>query len=168
MFKRKGFTILELIIASVILGVVATMAISPVFGDLPEHKVNNDIITVEQALKMTKSEATKTSSLIITDFAQAASNNGDTGGLIQVKDSDGTVLRSFSMNKNVLYNSGASTIANNQVRFDYKGQPVDKFDGVRGFEESSNTISISFYNKQGAAATKSLEVQPVTGNIKIN
>ena len=168
MRKHKGFSLVELIIATIVVGVVASMAMAPVFGDLPEHKVKNDIITVEQALKIAKSEAAKTSDTVTADFALAASNNGEHGGLIQIKASDGVVLTSFSLNKSVLYNSGASTIANNQVRFDYRGQPIDSLGDVSGFTTAANTIAISFHDKHGIAATETLKVQPLTGNIKID
>ena len=163
-----AFSLLELLITCVMIGVIATMAISPVLQDLPQHKVNNDIMTVEQALTIAKSLASKVSGTVIVDFSQATSNNGDNGGLIQIKDNNGTMLKSFSMNKNVLYNSGSSTIANNEVWFNFKGQPMDSSGSISGFTSSSNTIVISYCSGGNCIASDSLEINPLTGSIDIN
>ncbi|HSA06464.1 MAG TPA: hypothetical protein P5556_04735 [Candidatus Gastranaerophilales bacterium] len=168
MKKYKAYTVVELIITAVVITVIASIAISPVLKDLPEHKVKNDIITIERSLKIGKSEATKTSGTVIVDFSQATTNNGENGGLIQIKDSEGTVLDSFFLTKNALFNPESSTIANNEVRFDFKGQPVDSAGSTDNFTTFSNTIVISYYKDGNPIASKSLKISPVTGSVEID
>ncbi|OGI00619.1 MAG: hypothetical protein A2Y25_04505 [Candidatus Melainabacteria bacterium GWF2_37_15] len=167
MNNKKGFSLLELMVTVVLIGIVSTLAISTVFRDLPAHQAKNGIITVEQALKTAKSIAAKISETVTVDFALASSNNGDKGGIIQLKDSTGAVITIFALNKNVQYNAGSSTIVNNKVIFDFRGQPVDATGDVSGFDTTCNTIAIS-YKDNGVLASETIRVNPLTGSVDVD
>lgn len=168
MSKNKGFSLLELIITSVIIVVVSTIAISPLMDDVPEQKVRNDIILVEQAIKRAKSIAVRTSETVTVDFSSATAAYNGQGGRILIKNSDGTVVEDYILDSNVFYNPEYSTIENNQIIFDYKGQPVDSSGTTSGFSTDSNTVIISAYQGERNTANKTLMVRPFTGTVEID
>ncbi len=159
---HKGFSLLELIIISVIIAVISTMAISGIMGDIPQHKIKNDLITVEQALKTAMSTAIKTSGTITADFNGAA--QGSSLGIIEIKNSDGNILDSFALNENIFYNPSDSSVENNMIKFDFKGRPVDSSGTTEGFDYAVNKVSISFYKNTTPVATGSIRIEPITAN----
>ncbi len=80
---------------------------------------------MEQALKEARSNAIKKSCTVNADFSNAVGNNGQNGGIIEIKDPDGTVLDSVILSHNIYLNTASSTIQDNKVFFDYRGEPVD-------------------------------------------
>lgn len=166
MKQNNGFTLLELLITCIIIGIISLLSINSVMAQIPNFKVNEDIKNVEQVLKKTRSIAIKKSCTIKTDFSKAFNNNGtDIGGIIEIKDSNGNILDSISLNHNVYLNTASSTIQNNSVSFDYRGQPVDNAGSISNFNNTNNLITVSYYYGNIIKASKSLKVLPMTGNI---
>ncbi len=168
MKKNTGYSLMELMITVALIGIVSALAISPLLQDVPQHKVNNDIILVNQAIRTAKSTAIRTSETTTIDFSSADSAYGSKGGRILVRDNSGAIIKDFILNNGVLYNSTASTIASNKVIFNFKGQPVDSTGSTAGFDSSNNTVAVSAYNGTSAVATRILTVNPLTGSVEIN
>lgn len=168
MKKTTGFTLLELLITILIIGLISSFAISSVLTQIPNFKVKEDIKSVEQALKKARSSAIKKSCIINADFSKAFSNNGEEGGIIEIKDTNGTLLDTVALSHNSLLNTSLSTIQNNIVSFDYRGQPVDSSGLVDGFNAANNKITISYYGGSTPKFSASLIVLPMTGNISRN
>lgn len=161
LMKKSGFSLIELLITVALISVVSTMAIGTIFVDIPEHKVQDGLKDVEQIIKQAKSIAMRESTTIIVDFSSAASNQGDNGGLIEIEASDGTVFASYYLKKDVVFDSGSSTISGSELRLDYFGQPVDNAGAVTGFTDSNNTIALNYSD----VYTETIQIEPVTGNI---
>lgn len=168
MKSRKGYSLTELLTALVIIGVISTIATSNLLTNIHKHTVQNDIMQVEQAIKLARSNAVKTSSIIEADFTKATTNNGDDGGIIEIKKSDGAVLTSVALSKNVQLNSTGSTIANKKIIFDFRGQPIDSTGDTDGFTDSNNKVTISYYRNSSPVFSKSLSVKPMIGDINNN
>ncbi|OGH99919.1 MAG: hypothetical protein A2039_08770 [Candidatus Melainabacteria bacterium GWA2_34_9] len=168
MKKHIGFTLLELLITVFIAGLISLLAINSVLSQIPNFKVKEDIKTVEQVLKKARSNAIKKSCVINADFSKALNNNGENGGIIEITEQDGTVLDSVSLSRNSLLNPSSSTIQNNIVAFDYRGQPLDNTGVTDGFNNTNNRITISFYGGSTPKFSESLTILPITGNISKN
>jgi len=153
-----GFTLFELLITVFIAGLISLLAISNVLSQIPNFKVKEDIKTVEQALKKARSSAIK----------KALNNNGENGGIIEITEQDGTVLDSVTLNHNSLLNQSSSTIQNNIIAFDYRGQPLDSTGATDGFNNTNNGITISYYDGSDPKFSESLTILPITGNISKN
>ncbi|MDD3012075.1 MAG: prepilin-type N-terminal cleavage/methylation domain-containing protein [Candidatus Gastranaerophilales bacterium] len=162
--KTKGFTLFEVLITCVIVGAVACIAIPQIMPYLSEFTLNKNTQTLEQSVKEARSTALKKSRLIYIDFSQAATNHDDSGGLIQIKQNDGTVISESYLDKNILFDSSSSTIANNKVTFDYMGQPVGDSNLPENFTESNNTITVK---NNDSALSKSITISPITGATSI-
>lgn len=162
---KEGFTFLEAIITVVIIGVIALMGIPALLDQLKDFQVKTDISKVQQAVKEARSSAITRSSICKVDFSQANVNHGDEGGLIQVKNNSGTVLSEIYLSRNVLYDSSSSTIENDILSFDFKGQPITSTGVPADFTQSNNTVTISYYKGSTPVASKSFRVIPVTGFI---
>ncbi|OGI25417.1 MAG: hypothetical protein A2287_06685 [Candidatus Melainabacteria bacterium RIFOXYA12_FULL_32_12] len=165
--SKQAFTLLEVLITFVIAGIIALMAIPTLMGQIKDWQVKEDILKVEQAIKEARSNAITRSRTCLIDFSQASTSNGQDGGLVQVKQGNGTLISQFYLSKNVLYNSTSSTISSNVIRFDFRGQPVDSSGATSGFTTSTNQVTISYYKGSTALASKSTTVTPVTGYAKI-
>ena len=163
-----GFTLFELLITVFIAGLISLLAISNVLSQIPNFKVKEDIKSVEQALKKARSSAIKKSCIINADFSKALNNNGENGGIIEITEQDGTVLDSVTLNHNSLLNQSSSTIQNNIVAFDYRGQPLDSTGATDGFNNTNNGITISYYDGSDPKFSESLTILPITGNISKN
>lgn len=162
---HSGFTLLELLVTFVILGIISLLAINGTIQQIPDFKVKEDVETVEQALKIARSTAIKKSCIIEADFSKASGNNGENGGIIEVKDQNGNIYESFVLNHNVYLNPSATTLENNVVDFDYRGTPIDNSGSAEGFDSSNNTVSISYYDGYNIKVSKNLKILPMTGNI---
>ncbi|EKE04148.1 MAG: hypothetical protein ACD_20C00101G0001 [uncultured bacterium] len=165
---KQGFTMLEALITLVIIGVLSLIAVPSLMHQIKDWRVKEDSLIVEQAIKEARSNAITRSRTCLLDFSQAATHNGTNGGLVQVKQNDGTVISQFYLSDNVLYNNSASTISGDEIRFDFRGQPVDSSGATSGFTTSTNQVTISYYSGSTAIASKSITVTPVTGYTIIN
>ena len=141
------------------------MAVSSALSDIPQHRVNDALIDVEQIIKQAKSIAVRESRTIITDFSSATANHNDDGGLIQIKQTDNTVILSVYLYKNILFSAGGSTVDSSEIRFDYLGQPIDYTNDVSGISDSNNLITINYSKNGNTCCARSLRIEPVTGNI---
>lgn len=168
MNKNTGFTLLELLITVLILGIISMLSISTVLSQVPGFKVKEDIKNVEQIIKKARSSAIKKSCTINADFSKALTNNGENGGIIEIKEQDGTVLDSVTLSHNILINTALTNIQNNNIAFDYRGQPLDNTGSSDGFDNTNNKVTISYYDGTTAKSTESLTVLPMTGNISDN
>jgi len=168
MKKHIGFTLFELLITVFVAGLISLLAMSSILSQIPNFKVKEDIKSVEQALKKARSSAIKKSCIINADFSKALNNNGENGGIIEITEADGTVLDSVTLSHNSLLNTSSSTIQNNIVAFDYRGQPLDSAGTVDGFNNTNNNITISYYDGTNPIFSESLTVLPMTGNISKN
>jgi len=162
--KKEGFTLFEIIITCVIIGAIACIAIPQIMPYLSEFSLNKNTQALEQSIKEARSIALKKSRLVYIDFSQAATNHDDSGGLIQIKQNDGTVISESYLDKNILFDSSSSTIANNKVTFDYMGQPVGDSNLPENFIESNNKITVKY---SGSDLSKSITISPITGATSI-
>ncbi len=165
--KNKAFTLLELLVTVMILGLLAMLSISNVLNTVPEFETDEDSKKVEQALRQARSIAIRESRNINADFSSAINNKGDNGGIITIEQADGTIIKSIVLSHNVLFNSSTSTISDNKVAFDYLGQPVDNTGEVTGFTEDNNLVTISFYKSNAPKYSKNILISPVTGNTRL-
>ncbi|MFH0703252.1 MAG: type II secretion system protein [bacterium] len=164
--QKKAFTLLELLISLVIVGIVSLITIPNILTQIKVFQVKEDISNIEQVLKEARSTSINKSRSIYIDFSQANIHHGADGGLVQIKQNE-TVLSEFYLSDDVLYNVTRSTLSNNKMGFDYRGQPIKSSGSVEGFTENNNTITISYYKDADPLVSKSLTVNPITGNIEI-
>jgi len=162
--KRNGFTLFEVLITCVIVGAVACIAIPQIMPYLSEFSLNKNTQALEQSVKEARSTALKKSRFIYIDFSQATVNHDDSGGLIQIKQNDGTVISESYLDKDILFDSSSSTIASNKVTFDYMGQPVGDSNLPENFTESNNKITVKY---NGSTLSKSITISPITGATSI-
>jgi Tfp pilus assembly protein FimT len=162
---KKAFTLMELLVIFVIIGILSLIGIPGLMSQLKDFQVKEDMMKVEQAIKEARSTAITASSTHLIDFSEANTNHGTNGGLIKVKKADGTVISELYLTKGVLYNSGSSNIASNVIRFDFKGQPVGSSGLTSEFTDSNNRVTISYISGTTPLVSKSLIVSPVTGYI---
>lgn len=165
---KQGFTLLEVLITLVIIGVLSFIAVPSLMHQIKDWQVKEDVLKVEQAIKEARSNAITRSRTCFLDFSQASTHNGTNGGLVQVKQSDNTLISQSYLSDNVLYNSSASTIPSDEIRFDFRGQPVDNSGATTGFTTSTNQVTISYYSESTAIASRSISITPVTGYTTIN
>lgn len=142
-------------IVVVILGVVACLAISPMLGDMAQHEAKAGIFMAQQAILTGKSTASRLSQSITVDFSAS--------GVIRIKESDGTVLNTYTLEENVLYDSGHSTLVGRKVIFNFRGEPVDVTGSTAGFTTANNTVAVSCND-----ASYTLQINPVTGSVDVN
>lgn len=162
--KTKGFTLLEALIVCVIMGIIGTISIPQIIPYLSELSLNKNTLTLEQAVKEARSTALKKSRLIYIDFSQATTNHDDLGGLIQIKQNDGTVISQSYFDKDIVFDSASSTIENSKITFDYMGQPVGGSNLPENFTESKNKITVKH---TGSNLINSIKISPVTGATSI-
>ena len=164
--RKNGLTLAELIVTCLVVSIMSTLAVSSAISDIPQHKVNDALIDIEQVINQAKSIAVRESRTIITDFSSATTNHNDNGGLIQIKQTDNTVILSVYLYKNILFSAGGSTVDSSEIRFDYLGQPVDDTNDINGISDSNNLITINYSKNGNIYCARSLRIEPVTGNIE--
>ena len=166
MKNKKAFTLLEGLVTLTIISVMVLITIPNLLPLIKSFNVKANLLTLEQAVNETRSLAIKKSGTVYLDFAQATANNGDNGGLLEIKQNDGTLITQIYLEENILYNATGSTIDGNVVRFDFQRQPVDATGDPDGFTTGNNTVSIAFYSGGGnALVSKSLTISPITGKV---
>jgi len=163
--KFKGFTLIELLICIGLIFILASISLPGLLSQIPEYKTKQDIKIVEQALKQGRSIAVKKSANITVDFTGALSNNGENGGIIALKDSNNNTLKTLALNKNVKINN-LSTVLNNKVVFDYRGQPLGEDGTLSSFDNSTNKVIISYFDGNIAKYSQTLTISPMTGSIE--
>lgn len=162
--NKKGFTLLELLTVVVIIGIIATTALSTVWRAIPEHTLKEDARAIEQFLIKAKSTAIKQSGVVIVDFSAASTNHTPNGGIITMLDIDNNTLDALILNRNVLINSNSTV--DGELIFNYQGRPVDSTYSAAGFTESNNTLVFSYYKKTTPLHSKTLTISPLTGNVE--
>jgi hypothetical protein len=131
---------------------------------LSEFTLDKNTQALEQSIKEARSIALKKSRLIYIDFSQAATNHDDSGGLIQIKQNDGTLISDSYLDKNILFDSTSSTVTGSKITFDYMGQPVGDSNLPENFTESNNKVTVKY---NGSSLSKSITISPVTGATSI-
>lgn len=165
--KKTAFTLMELLVTIFVISVLSFVVLNNVLAQIPELKTQEDIKTLEQALKQARSSAIKISSTVKVDFSTAARRHESyRGGEIKIKKTDGTVISSIYLNENVLYNTSKSSIENSVVWFDFRGQPVDESGLTNEFTTNNNKITISYYDGDAVKASRSLRITPLTGALE--
>jgi prepilin-type N-terminal cleavage/methylation domain-containing protein len=159
-----GYSLLELSVVTVIVGVTSAVAMSTVWQSIPTIEAKEGLRTVEQTLLLAKSTAIRLSQTIIVDLSQAKSNHNNNGGIIEIKNTAGTVINTYYLNKNVLIDNSSTT--GNYVLFDFRGQPVGSSGNTSAITSSNNTLVVTYNKGNGSLALKQLEISPVTGNIE--
>lgn len=162
---KKGFTLLEVCIAVVLIGILSLMAMSDLWQSIPALESRQGIKQVQEILIAARNKAVKKSSTVIVDFSAASNAQNGKGGIIEIELPDGTVVESHYLNKNVLLNTSSTTVGTS-VRFNYRGQPVDSSGSASAVTDSNNNVAVSFYRNGTALYTKSLKIMPFTGQVK--
>lgn len=161
-------TLLELLVTVTVIAVISSMAITPVFKEIPKWNAKESALIVKQALNIAQSKAMKTSQTVIVNFSGATSSVDGKGALIEIKDNNLNVISSYYLNQNVLYNPSISTIPDTEFRFNYMGEPVDSSGDINGIDEANNKIGISSYSSSSAKYSYTLTIAPITGLVSID
>lgn len=165
--NKKAFTLLEVMITLLIAGIISMLAVPNILTLIKDFQVKEGLLDMEQAVKQARNIAISKSRTVIIDFSQAGTNHDTSGGLMQIKQKDGTVLSQLYFKKNVLYNAGLSNIQGNKIIFNFQGKPVDDSDSVSGFTTGNNKVTISYYGTNGSVlASKYLKIIPETGSVE--
>ena len=178
--NKKAFTLLELLIVLVIIGVLITIAY-PILCSVNVYSLNEDTLTVEQAINIAKSIAIERSKTICVDFSQANTSTSSTiGGPISIEAIGQTPTSNLTsslpqitnLDSNIFYIPNSSTISHNIVVFNYQGQPMAATSAACAasttpITTSNNTISIGYYKTGGqtVASAISVTIAPYTGNV---
>ena len=158
---RIGFTLLEVLICTLIIGIISLLAVPNILSQIKEFELEQDVSTVKQLIKESRSIAITRSRTIYIDFSQANINHSENGGLIQIKQNDGTVISQSYLSYNILYNTSTSTIQNQKIIFNFQGQPVDSTGSISGFTTSNNKITIGAYKNNNLVSSRSMSVTKI-------
>ncbi len=71
--KNKGFTIIELMVVIIIMGVMAGLSVPAITGSLPNYRLNNDIRNVTNSLILARSFSITNGTPYLCTFTQNAS-----------------------------------------------------------------------------------------------
>jgi len=161
---KTGFTLFEVLITFAIIAAIACMTIPQILPYITEYSLNKNAQYLEQTIKEARSLAIKKSCLVYIDLSQATTNHDEFGGLVQIKQNDGTVLSENYLDKNIFFDSASSTIANNKIFFDYLGEPVGNLNKPENFTEPNNKISVKY---ERSNLLRSITISPITGATSI-
>lgn len=74
MMKNKGFTLIELMVVIIIMGLMAGLSVPAITGNLPTYRLNNDIRSVTNGLMLARSYAISSGVPYLCTFTKDASS----------------------------------------------------------------------------------------------
>jgi prepilin-type N-terminal cleavage/methylation domain-containing protein len=157
--KQRGFTLTELLVTVVIIGVIAGIASVPLMQFFAKTKLKNDAIAVGQILQEAQNHARSKSVDVQVIFSSSS--------VTVEREDTSEELNSFQFSDGVKYdtsNSGLATIV-----FDFKGSPMGSTygDDATTFTNANGKIVICYTDNNGNCVTsKTLYVKPLTGAVR--
>lgn len=159
--KKQGFTMMELLVAIVIIAIILVIASNPLFAFLSQTKTKQNAISLEQLMLQARSTAKTRSEnidvLFSTDKAEAVNSNGE-------------VVNSVIFEDKIKYDATQSTISGNKITFNFQGSPLGADGEPSSFTEDSGKITICYYSEtnENCLYSKTITILPVTGIVKLN
>jgi prepilin-type N-terminal cleavage/methylation domain-containing protein len=130
----QGFTLVELIVVTVMVGVMAALVVPNIIGISNRYKVNQGFEDLRQALREAQREAMKqsrTCTLTINNAANPVTVTADLGSPDQPCIVNRTLPQGVAVTTNATSNLP-------RVRFSYRGNTTDAFTAVVFWQDSVN------------------------------
>lgn len=116
--QQQGFTLIEMIVTVIIVGVLGAVTIPSLLGLLNQTKVNDGLRQIQTSLKEAQRQAMRRGASCIVRVN--ATNNTITGDPVQCLSSSRTVDDNLEFKGNVA-SGGAATASNIEIEFSRKG-----------------------------------------------
>ncbi|MEW5820083.1 MAG: prepilin-type N-terminal cleavage/methylation domain-containing protein [Cyanobacteriota bacterium] len=157
--KKNGFTLLELLVTILIIGIVVGISTLPALTLVAKNKLNNAATSVKQMVQEAQSYATTKSTNINLIFSDSS---------ISIQTEDGTDLNTYNFEDNIKFDSTNSGFDNNTLIFNYKGSPVDASGDSNSFSADDLKFTLCYHssNNDTCKYSKTLYVAPITGTVK--
>jgi prepilin-type N-terminal cleavage/methylation domain-containing protein len=159
--KHKGFSLLELLVTLVIIGVVVGVASIPLLQFLSKQKLQQSAIVVGQVIQEAQNYARSRSTQSRVVFS-------DTTATIEVKNPELTFseVSQIQLDDNIAYDSTNSGLSNSTLYFSFKGAPLtDQTAEESDFTVQDGIIALCYYtgNPTNCNRTMTIQVTPLTG-----
>lgn len=147
MKKNKGFTLAEMLITVLIIGIIAMLSIAPLMTFVAKTRLSHNAHIAAQIIQEAQNHARTKSKYIYVLFSRSN---------VKIPYSN---LISYDFESKVYYDSSGSTIPSSIVYFDYKGNTLN-------IGSTTNKIKIC-YGTSSCSIYKTLTITPVTGLVTI-
>lgn len=156
MKKNIGFTLLELLVTIVVLGIVVLIASVPLLDFLARNKVKHNTIAVKQFLQEAQNYAKARSTEISVFF---------TDSQMTIETASGAQLNSLSFEENIKYDASSSGLTSDRLIYNFKGSPIITSDAEpEDFQTDNGKITICYFGGDGDCNfSNTLFVNPLTG-----
>ena len=157
--RNNGFTLMELMVTVLIIGVVVSISLMTSNGFIGKNKLNNAITSTKQLIQEAQSYA-KTKSI---NMQVVFSSNG-----VTVQSEDGDSYNQYDFEDNVFYSPDNSTIDSEILTFNFKGSPLGSDGEIGTFTNSVNSITLCYSGDSSTCKyDKTILVAPLTGATSI-